>query len=561
MRRAGRGRRGWAWLGAVALGTTAAVAPPAHGAGSARTTRSGCAATRRAVAYDGNGSVLATQPGGAPAPCMVFTGYGTVETHIVATRDGSVVYEPAVVTPGLGGTSFVPGAPGPYPWSPTSPAGILVSHTAGSSWDFVEPAGSYWVGSDAALYSDPDTGRVFEETLSPGGVQAGGQVAPEDQTPGGHATLLMSPDDGRSWSYTALTGFLYQENARYTSAPPAAGQAGTEGGYPDVTYWCGNRDVGFQEPLILERECYRSLDGGLTWEARSRPQSRTNPVPALFTNPVPEHPECGSNREDINSLDGNYPQGARDGSLYLLVSCTPPTTPTEHGGTVYLARSTDEAATFPILYVPPSGSPSPGSPPGKPLTVPVPAGSDWPELRVARVGHADVLFLVYEHALELQVRTSRDGGLSWSRPLTLTPALTPSGGLPSIDKWAVAVRGSEVAVSYMSRTNKRGYDGWVSVTPDALSTSPVVWSATVNDPGTPLSTSPPQDAKDDFIGVDIGPDGGPWASFFAPCSAAPAGEAQHDPACKGAYLGGRPVNRGLQGGNDRGVVGSLSFGR
>src|SRR5439155_5157830 len=242
-------------------------------------------------------------------------------------------HEPAVVTPGLLGTAFVPGAPGPHPWQPTAPAGLAVSKDGGRTWQFVKPAGSYWTGSDAALYTDPDTGRLFEETLSPGSIPSGGQLAPQEQTPGGHATLLVSGDDGATWDLTALTGFLYQENARYTSAPPPRGQARTSGGYPNVTYWCGNRDVGIFDPLIFERECYRSLDGGTTWEMRG----------ILFTNPVPQHAECGADREDINSLDGNYPQGAVDGSLYVVVSCTSATSPTAHNGRTFLARSTDEA--------------------------------------------------------------------------------------------------------------------------------------------------------------------------------------------------------------------------
>src|SRR5260370_1366141 len=175
--------------------------------------------------------------------------------------------------------------------------------------------------------------------------------APPEQSPSGYSFLRASGDDGASWSHSALPGFVFSENPRFAAAPPAPGQATTAGGYPDVTYWCGNRDVGLTAPLILERECYRSLDAGVTWEQRS----------VLFTNPVPQHSECGTNREDISSGDGNNPPGASDCSLYLMLSC---------GGTVYLARSTDEAATFPIMRTP-SG----------PVTLPVPAGSGafgWP---------------------------------------------------------------------------------------------------------------------------------------------------------------------------------------
>ncbi|MHB8465013.1 MAG: sialidase family protein [Acidimicrobiales bacterium] len=515
---------------------------PAVGAESARP---GCAPTRPATAYDRAGKVLTPQPAAAPVPCLTATGYATVETHISVTKDGAVVYQPAVVMPGLAGSAFVPGAPGPHPWQPTSPAGLAVSHDQGGTWAFVKPAASYWTSTDGALYTDPTTGQLFGEQLSPGQVPSGGQLAPQDQTPGGHAVLLTSPDDGKNWDYTSLTGFLYQENARFTSAAPPPGQARTAGGYPDVTYWCGNRDVGLQEPLILERECYRSLDAGATWEMRA----------ILATTPVSQHPECGASRDDLNSYDGNYPQGAPDGSLYLIVSCTAPTDPAGHGGTIYLARSTDEAATFPVLS-------QRGRTGTTHVTLPVPAGADWPELRIGR----DAMFLTYEFTTPsgptIQVRTAPlpaasngpvlTAPLAWSQPVTLTPP-----GLGGIDNWAVAVRGSEVVVSYLGQPRKASgaRNGYLSVTRDAAAPAPVVWNATVNDPRSPLLDGAPQSAKDDFIGVDIGPDGTPWASYFSPCSAEPAAKAQTDPACESAYLGGQPIS--IEGGNDRGVVGSL----
>ncbi|MCU1462471.1 MAG: hemagglutinin protein [Acidimicrobiales bacterium] len=536
MRLGARGR-GTGLLVVAAVGVLLAATRPALGTGDAR---AGCSPSRIATAYDGHGNVLARQPGGAPVPCMTFTGFATQETHVVVTKDGTVVHEPAVITPGLAGTAFVPGAPGPHPWQPTSPAGIVVSRTGGKTWDFVKPAGSLWTGADAALYADPTTGRIFEETLSPGEIPSNSQIAPQDQTPGGHAYLLASPDSGRNWNATALTGFLFQENARFTSAPPVAGQSTTAGGYPNVTYWCGNRDVGLLEPLILERECYRSLDGGVTWQMRA----------ILFTNPVPQHAECGANREDLNSLDGNYPQGAADGSLYVMVSCTSATSPTSHSGSTYLARSTDEAGTFPILHR--AGT-------GAAVKLPVPSDADWPELRVARVGAADVLYLTYQAntpkgpAILLRTATvpryvngvTVAADFVWGPVVNLTPA-----GLLSIDRWAVSTRGSELAVSYIAQPTKGAYHGYVSVMRNAMATSPVIWTATVNDPHRPLMNGPPVSAKDDFIDVAIGPDGSPWASFFSPCSAEPALDAQRDPAC-------RDTNANFEGGNDRGVVGRL----
>jgi hypothetical protein len=69
-----------------------------------------------------------------------------------------------------------------------------------------------------------------------------------------------------------------------------------------------------------------------------------------------------------------------------------------------------------------------------------------------------------------------------------------------------------------------------------------------------MLTSPPQSAKDDYIGMDIGPDLTPWASFFSPCTAEPSRLTARDPACEqaqGVSVPGTPI------GNDRGIVGRL----
>jgi hypothetical protein len=533
---------------ALSIGLVAALVSPAARAGSPS---SGCSPSRAAVAYDASGRPLRPQPPAAPAPCLVATGFATVETHIVVTADGSLVYEPAIITPGLLGSSFAPGAPGPHLWSPLSPAGVAVSRDRGATWRFAAPAGDLYSATDNAMYVDPATGRLFMAMLTPN-IPSGGQLAVQDQVPLTHEIMLTSADDGATWDYEALPAFVSSENPRFTAAPPPTGGARPAGGYPDVTYWCGNRAVGLMEPLIIERECYRSLDAGTSWEMRS----------ILFTSPVPRHRQCGTSREDIDSYDGNYPQGASDGSLYVMVGCTPNTTPTGHDAVDYLARSTDEAASFPVIRGPGSTA----------VTLPVPAGPDHPELRIAQVGGRDTFVLVYSQTgaggPRLVMRTATipgfmpGGGLAappaWSPPVRLTPP-----GLLSLDRWAVDVRGSELAASYLAGNRRPGssstvYDGYLSVTPD-VGTVRRVWTAVVNDSSKPLSFSAPVSAKDDFIGVAIGPDGRPWASYFSPCSA--EASAATDSACQGQHLSGRPVDSSIEGGEDRGLVASLSFRR
>ena len=69
------------------------------------------------------------------------------------------------------------------------------------------------------------------------------------------------------------------------------------------------------------------------------------------------------------------------------------------------------------------------------------------------------------------------------------------------------------------------------------------WSATINPPSKPLLSAPGQEAHDDFIGTDIGPDGSDWGAFYADCSSAPA----HDPVCTGSPGFNPEVDRGVAG--------------
>src|SRR5205807_4612945 len=136
-----------------------------------------------------------------------------------------------------------------------------------------------------------------------------------------------------------------------------------------------------------------------------------------------------------------------DGSLYVTVAC---------GSDTFLARSTDEGTTWPILR----------DRRGAPLRIPT-----TNELRVDDAGN---LYSVQAQGAQLLLRVSRDGGLDWSAPLGLT-----APGVTSINEWYVAERGSELAVSYLAKTGAAaGLDGYLTVTRDARSSNPVFWSAT-----------------------------------------------------------------------------------
>jgi hypothetical protein len=283
-------------------------------------------------------------------------------------------------------------------------------------------------------------------------------------------------------------------------------------------------------PPIVARTCYRTLDGGAQWDRRA----------ILFTAGVPRHSTCGTKSEGFSAGDGNYPQGGPDGSLWVMVEC---------GGVTYLARSTDEAKSFPILH--------PGG--GAPLTIPftkTSQSSSSPfaalgaqhELRVDNRGN---LYAFEVDGTALLMRVSRTGGHSWSPPVNLT---APAVRHASLYQWQVALGApGQVAASYLVPRSSGGWDGYVSITREALASSPVVFASKVNPSTSPMASK--GGVGDDFIDVDVGPDGSAWAAFWADCPST------YEKFC--AKSKESPVPQNLQGNEQTGaqaeVVAHLSW--
>ncbi|MDP9183299.1 MAG: glycoside hydrolase [Actinomycetota bacterium] len=408
--------------------------------------------------------------------CSIRTGFLTSETHLRVEPDGTLVQQPAQTVPGLAGTGFVAGVPGPKPQTQFTPAGFAISRNAGRRFERVLPAGLEWVASDGAIHIDSVTGRLYYYALSPSTVPQSGGVGVTDQLPAGYAHLVTSGDGGRTWSHTQAPGYVESENPRFTSGPtPARGDRPIPG--ERIAYWCGNT-VLF---AFGQRDCFRTLDGGQTWQFRSTFLRRGAPV----------HPECGGTEETFSAGDGNYPQVGPDGTLWSLVAC---------GSSTFLARSTDEAASFPVLKLR-----------GKPLAVPA-----FDELRVDSRG---TLYGVDLVGTKLLLRLSRDAGHTWSSPVDLVaPALRGK----EVGQWALATRGpGQLAVAYLTAGPGGGWNGSVTLTRNALASRPVFTTSTVHDGSRVLVTSP-QSAKDDYIDLDVAPDGSAWASFYADCGTDPA---------------------------------------
>lgn len=480
---------------------------------------------------------MAHLPGGAPAKgpegiaCGTSTGFAGAESHLVALPSGAVVFTPAVLPDGLLGTGTAPVPIGNDTQSNASPAGQAITRDNGRSWSFVRPSGVTWNPTDHGDYADPVTGRLFFADYGP--IPLVPAFGPDQEGP---AHINVSADEGRTWKRSVIRTVFLPENPRFTSAPPPPGQPKPVG-YPNVVYFCANSNIGFTSPLITSRRCWSSLDGGISFVERG----------TILRGAPPVHPECGRAQEDYSAIDGSYPQPMRDGSLLLMVAC---------GGKTYLARSTDEALTFPILK----------RPNGTPVTLPLPAGQPGLNLGSSdlRVGPDDTLYLVNQQAVgtkeTLLLQLSRDAGRTWSAPQDL---LAP--GLNGVLHWAMEQRDDQVAVAYLSHRTGPTWDGWITSArgvPVALKAGrqPMLLSGQVNDPRRPLlyadevrgagtfqlpggvgnsiSFPPPfsiQVFGNDFIGAAITPNGDAWGSFTQDCGPDP--EAAQCKAQKGQTRG------------------------
>ena len=500
--------------------TLAALALPATAASHGGASSAGCAAST-VVAHHAGGKVLAHQPARRPHACGRTTGYPGAESHLVVRNDGSVVYTPVVLPSGLLGTGTAPVDENSQSQSNASPAGLGVTRDHGAHWSVVKPSGDTWNPTDHSDYVDPVTGRLFFEDYGP--IPLAPDLGPQQEGP----AHINYTDDLKTWHHVVISGLTLPENPRFTSGrAPVGGDKPT--GYRTVTYFCANTNVGFVSPVIAGRACFRSLDGGATWAQRA----------LLFTGTAPQHSECNGQPEVYSAIDGYYPQAAPDGSLYVMVAC---------GGTTYLARSTDEAATFPVVHTQ-SG----------PVTLPVPTPSPGdvggsPELRITADG---TFVLAYQQGNQLLLRLSGNNGRVWSKPLDAT-----APGVSAVKQWALAAspRG-DVAFAYLGQhKGQTTWDGYVTTTPriTAIARHPeaaVFFSSRLNaanrpllygdnvqgsgywsGPGdTPIPYPPPFNQQmfgNDFIGAGIAPDGTAWGSFTQDCGPSydSAGcRAQHD---------------------------------
>lgn len=488
----------------------------------------GCDADRPAVAHVAGGERLAKQPNGGPVVCGMYTGFAGGETRVQVTNTGAVIVTPA------GTGDFLPSTEPPEsrPQTILAYGGAAVSHDDGATWSLVKPFGMTWHQNDHETHVDRDTGRIFWAAMfknpntqtatdadenpdtSPDALQATAATALTSH-------ILASPDDGRTWTYgQACCEIVNGPGLLTAKPPPGAGPMDQPRGYPNVVYYCWHASQTFPGKPA-ESLCSRSLDGGRSWEVRGHTHRAGIPV----------HPECPTPSSvratpDESSETAGNPAAAPDGTLYVVVGC---------GGNAYLAQSTDEAATWPIVRALPHRG----------------------ELQIDTAGNMYLMRSAepngkrsgtLEEHTKLLLSVSRDEGRTWSEELNvLAPGVTSFeaertalyGGVSCCTNWYYDVREpGHVAVAYSGRTDDRGtaLDGYITETRNALDilagAKPMFWSATLNDPARPLKffTGHPRGAgtMSNQVGMDIAPDGSPWASFIEDCGPTPQAQRCED---------------------------------
>ncbi|MGI8559371.1 MAG: sialidase family protein [Solirubrobacteraceae bacterium] len=398
---------------------------------------------------------------------------------------------------------------------------LLRSRDQGASWQELDPVIRGVPGDtvtlDPFLYVDPVTGRIFDSDFVP-------PCSP----------VSYSQDGGEQFGVGVVCSHADHQNI-FAGPPPAGGAPPS--GTPHVAYYCAVD--GGASVVALATACSKSLTGGATWARTGAPA-----YPAVG-------PQSGGSLGIPGYCYGATGHGRVDnrGVIYL---------PRGWCGQPYLSISRDEGASWTRVQVADIGMNT---------GVASMVGLEDHEARVAIDASGIVYYFWIARDRLPYLAVSRDGGTTFGAPLMVAaPGVNEAWG-PSIDVGAPG----RVAFSYMGTTNSPGppyctkttllscttatggapkpatayasttWNGYMGISIDALSADPTFQTATVNEPNAPLvrGTCGPVNCQQeaDFLTLQIAPDGTPWASFVAACTADPA-QACSSP---GAGIAGRLV--------------------
>jgi hypothetical protein len=418
-----------------------------------------CVAQRTTVAYHASGAPADAEPLGM---CRFDTGARAMEPSFAFGNDGRILYQGWVLR------DEAPGGAPPYP--------VVVRSADAVHWQDVSPLGPV-TSLDPYIYADAHTGRVFSVNFLADAQPVGASVSHTD-------------DAGDTWITSPIGGAGFDGESIGAGPPVGSTPIATK----DLVYYCTGTTPGSSPPASTPI-CSKSLDGGMTFVP-------TGALPWPVTGP-----------SDVFGPWAGNPVVAGDGTLYL---------PKRFDGQPEIAISHDEGMTWTRTRVASNGS----------------AGA---ATRVA-VDDAGDVFYTWDGADHMPyVAYSRDSGVTWSAPVMIAPPGVREAALPRI----AAFHDGRIAVAYLGSTNAAGHapyydycdvllsscsdgvyagvtwNGYMAVL-DSFARDPIVRTATVNDPASPLfvggcSADGACMANLDFIDVHFDAGGNAWGAFVDDC--------------------------------------------
>jgi hypothetical protein len=405
----------------------------AAGAAQAADTLVGCDTRLPVTEHRAAGAVL-QPPRGVPVPvvCVVSTGYASSESTIGVTPRGTIVYSPAGSE-----NSMARSSDGGAHWSLTYP--------------FDEQYTALWNTDDPYLWVDRRTGRIFWSHAT-GPTRTAPVLVSNSPLPSGIPTAIAaasgfqvysSPDEGVSWHTADYSTAPTGDWDKLFTGPPAP-SAPHPSGYPDVVYFCANSPT---EALGPGRLCYRSLDGGITFE------------PAGYVFPSAQQPAG-----DCQALLADNGAVGPDGTVFQPVTCADGS---------YVAVSTDDGSTY-------QWRPVVGAPPASGIAG-VSTGVGGLQIAVDDAGE---LYAMWSTGRRVMVVRSPDGGRTWSPPLDVTAPGLAQVALPAL----AAGPAGDLGVAYYGSSDPKAIrlTAYLTTTATGTDHAPVFTSAALNPPGQPI---------------------------------------------------------------------------
>ena len=350
---------------------------------------------------------------------------------------------------------------------------------------------------DPYLYVDPMTDRVFTYDFI-----------------FGCSEISYTDDKGKTWTTTVANCTLMDHQNLFAGPPVMSPTAG----YPNIVYTCSTQAGA--TVYSVATECLKSLDGGLTYVPTGSPPFVTQPE---------EENDLGINGYCHGAIGHGYV--GPDGTVYI---------PKGLCGQPWLAISHDEGATWDRVQVADNGVPQTA------------LGVYEHEASVAADDKGNVYYHWISYDRMPYLAVSKDGGKTWGKPIMIGPPGITEATLPKIDVGAPG----KVAIAYYASTNSPGkpfpqaddckpnmvecfrelfflnppdpesyknvtWNGYMTVTTNALDRKPKLYTASVNAPDDPFvrGTCGPIRCKAvyDFIDVVIDKHGVPWAAYVDIC--------------------------------------------